>query len=126
MVSQITRPFSPSENSELVTFASHSHNSTHRDEDQQMISVDSQYQKFSEKLAAKGIAGETIAKFIQTSVGCVLLWHYCIGELLSSIVVVINNAEKVFTITNNNELLHAIIGQVSVMLVSYNNYHIYS
>lgn len=84
-----------------------------------MMSVSSQYKKFSEMLTAEGIAGETIKKFIQTTVGCVSLWHYCIGEMLSSIVVVVNNAEEVFKIANTNELLQAIIGQVSVMMVSY-------
>ena len=107
MVSQITRTISTSsENPELV----------HHAEDQEMIS---QYQKFSEMLAAKGIAGETITKFIETSAGCVSLWHHCISEMLSSIVVVINNAEEVLTMANTNELLQTIIGQVLVMMVSY-------
>ena len=121
MISQITRPINTSsENSELVTFASQSPHSTRHAEDQQMISVSSQYQQFSETLAAQGITGDIIMKFIQTSVGCILLWHYCISEMLSSIVVVVNNAEEVFKIANNNydELLQAMIGQVSVMLVS--------
>ena len=120
MVSRITRTINTSsENSELVTFTSHSPHSPHHAEDQQMTPVSSQYQKFSEMLAAKGIARETIIKFIQTCAGCVLLWHYCISEMLSSIVVVVNNAEEVFKLTNTNELLPAVIGQVSVMMVSY-------
>ena len=127
MVSRITRTINTSsENSELVTFTSHSPHSTHHAEDQQMMSVSSRYQKFSEMLAAKGIARETITKFIQTSAGCVLLWHYWISEMLSSIAVVVNNAEEVFEMANTNELLQVIFGQVSVMMVSYSYVFIYN
>ena len=71
--------------------------------------------------ASKGIAAETIMKFIQASVECIsqCVCHYYITKLLSYIVEVVINAEEVFAITNTNELLQAIIGQVLVMLVSY-------
>ena len=116
MNSQITRPIT-SENSELVTFSSHSHHSMYIVENagkhnisQTSTSVEPQHQQFLKMLAAKGIAAETIMKFTVLNV-----WNHYICKLLSSIVTVVNNADQVLRIHN---FLQTITGQVLVMLVS--------
>ena len=71
---------------------------------------------------SKSIAAETIMEFIQASVECIsqCIYHCYITTLLFYIVEVVINAKEVFAITNTDELLQAIIGQVLVMLVRYN------
>lgn len=114
MVSQVTRPFMLSEDSELVmiTFSSNSYYSAHLVEETKC-----QYQQFFKMLADKGVSVEAITKFIQLSAGCIPILHYYISELLSSIAVVINDAEKVLAIRNTHKMLPVLIGQALMMSV---------
>ena len=83
-----------------------------------MMPAESQYQQFSEMLRAKGVTAEAFMKFIQCSVECISTWNLCITELLSSIVFVINNAERVFEVENILQILQLTFGQVLVIMVS--------
>ena len=111
MVLEVSGPFKLPKRSELVTFSSCSYYSTHHAEDQHMTSMETQYQRFSKILAAKGVSVETIMQFVYATVGNIPMWESHIAELLSSIVVVINNAEDVLAIRNICKWLPEIIQQ---------------
>lgn len=116
MVSQATRPFALSE--ELVTFPPNSCGSVHNKEDKHTVSVKScQYQQFFEMLAGKGVSTETVMKLIQTSAGCIPLLFCCIIEMLSCIITVTDDAEKVLTIGKTYSMLPVFIEQAIMMLV---------
>ena len=118
MVSQATGPFALSENSELVTFPPNSCSSAQHVEDKHTTSVKScQYHQFYEMLAGKGVSTETVMKFIQMSAGCIPLLFCCISKVLSSIIVVTDDAKKVLTIGNTYSMLPVLIEQALVMLV---------
>ena len=115
MVSQATKPFALSENSELVTFPP---SSAQHVEDKHTTSVKScQYHQFFEILAGKGVSTETVMKFIQMSAGCIPLLFCCISEVLTSVIVVIDDAEKVLTIGKTYSMLPVLIEQALMMLV---------
>ena len=117
MVLKVSGPVGLPKMSELVTFSSCSYYSTHLAEDQHMTSVESQYQRFSEILAAKGVSLETIIEFVYATVGNIPTWESHIAELLSSIVVVINNAEDVLAIGNICKCLPGIIQEALQLMV---------
>ena len=84
-----------------------------------MTSLESQIQRFSEILAAKGVSMDSIIKFIRTSAGCIPRWHYHISELLSSIVVVTDNALQVFEVENICKAFPTVIQLVLMMQVCF-------
>ena len=122
-VLQAPKRFSLPEKSELVTSCSHPYHTAYHVEDQHVTLT--QYQQFSEILAAKGVSEETIMKFIYTGARYVPILHYRISELLSPIVVVIDNAGRVFEMENIWKGLPAVIEQVLMMLVCYVNMYIH-
>ena len=118
MVSQATKPFVLSENSELVTFPPNSCSSAQHVEDKHTTSVKScQYHQFYEMLAGKGISIETVMKVIQMTAGCIPLLFCCISEALTSVIAVIDDAEKVLTIGKTYSMLPILIEQALMMLV---------
>ena len=81
-----------------------------------MISVEySQYQQFAKILAAKYVSVETILEFVDAIAAT---WKSHIAELLSSIFVVINNAEDVLAIGYICKWLPEIIQQALKLMVS--------
>ena len=119
MVSQTTGTFALSENSELVIFPPNSCCPVQHVEDKHTTSVKScrQYHQFYEMLAGKVVSTETVMKFIQMSAGCIPLLFCCISKVLSSIIVVTDDAKKVLTIGNTYSMLPVLIEQALVMLV---------
>ena len=117
MVLDVFGPARLPKKSALVTFSSCSYYSAHLTEDQDMTSMESQYQRFSEILTAKGVSVETIMQFVYTTAGYIPTWESHIAELLSSIVVVINNAEEVLAIGNICKWLPEIIQQALKLMV---------
>ena len=106
----------------MATFASNSCYSTQHVENQNTTSARlCQYQKFYNTLAEKGVSPEKIMKFIHTSAGCIPLLFYYISklQLLSSIIDVTDDAEKVLTIGKFYTVLPVFIAQAVRMLVCY-------
>ena len=83
-----------------------------------MMPAESQYQQLSKMLRTEGVTTEAFVKFIQCSVDCISTWNLYITKLLSSIVFVINNAERVFEVENILQMLQPTFGQVFIMMVS--------
>ena len=117
MVSDVYGPARLPKKAELVTFSSCLYHSEDLVEDQDMTSMESQYQRFSKILTAKGVSVETIMQFVYTTVGYIPTWEWYIAELLSSIVVVINNAEDVLAIGNIYTWMPKIIQQALKLMV---------
>ena len=117
IVLDVFRPARLPKKSALVTFSSCSYYSAHLAEDQDMTSMNFQYQRFSEILTAKGVSVETIMQFVYTTAGYIPTWEFHIAELLSSIVVVINNAEDVLAIGNICKWLPEIIQEALKLMV---------
>lgn len=115
MVSQATGSFSLSENPELDTFPPNSCCPVQHVEDKHTSSC--QCHQFYEILAGKGVSTETVMKFIQMSAGCIPLLFCCISKVLSSIIVVTDDAKKVLTIGNTYSMLPVLIEEALVMLV---------
>ena len=122
MVLELPNPFKIPRNSELVTYPSHPVYLT--EEGQLVASLESQIKRFSEILAAKGVFMDSMIKFIQTSVGCIPRWYYYISEMLSSIVVVIDNAYQVFEVENIIQL--ALMMLVYMHVASYKSCLLYN